>query len=82
MRQRQFSRLPCTSFNRNPFISWHTTKFLRDDKLHDNDVLADEIVNQFARAAVRMFILTPRHLNSDLCRGKPASFVCAQFRRE
>ena len=42
-------------------------KIWRDDKLRGNDVFADEIVDQFARTAILVSILTPRYLNSDWC---------------
>jgi hypothetical protein len=42
-------------------------KIWRDDKLQGNDVFADEIVEQFARTAVLVSVLTPRYLSSDWC---------------
>lgn len=44
-----------------------TAKIWRDDKLHGNDVFADEIIDQFAHTAVFVSILTPRYLNSEWC---------------
>ena len=40
-------------------------KIWRDGKLQGNDVFADEIVDQFAKTAVLISVLTPRYLNSD-----------------
>jgi len=39
----------------------------RDKKLADNDVFSDEILEQLARAAVLVSILTPRYVNSQWC---------------
>lgn len=52
----------------------HTAKIWRDDKLHGNDVFADEIVNQFAQTAVLVSVLTPRYLNSDWCTREAREF--------
>ena len=49
-------------------------KIWRDDKLQGNDVLADEIVDQFAQTAVLVSVLTPRYLNSDWCNKEVAEF--------
>ncbi len=46
----------------------------RDDKLQGNDVFADEIVDQFARTAVLVSVLTPRYLNSEWCTREVAEF--------
>lgn len=39
----------------------------RDDKLTGNDMFADEIVDQFARTALLISVLTPRYLKSEWC---------------
>jgi hypothetical protein len=49
-------------------------KIWRDDKLRGNDVFADEIVDQFARTAILVSILTPRYLNSDWCTREVCEF--------
>lgn len=46
----------------------------RDDKLQGNDVFADEIVDQFARTAGLVSILTPRYLNSQWCTKEVTEF--------
>jgi len=46
----------------------------RDDKLQGNDIFADEIVDQFARTAVLVSVLTPRYLNSEWCTREVAEF--------
>src|SRR5262249_28461624 len=52
-------------------------KIWRDDKLQGNDVFADEIVDQFAKTAVFVSVLTPRYLNSEWCTREVREF-CAQ----
>ena len=39
----------------------------RDDKLDGNDVFADEIVDQFAKTALLVSILSPRYVRSEWC---------------
>lgn len=39
----------------------------RDDKLDGNDVFAQEIVDQFAKTALLISILSPRYLRSEWC---------------
>lgn len=39
----------------------------RDDKLGGNDVFADEIVDQFAKTALLVSILSPRYVRSEWC---------------
>lgn len=39
----------------------------RDDKLAGNDVFADEIVDQFAKTALLVSILSPRYVRSESC---------------
>jgi hypothetical protein len=39
----------------------------RDDKLDGNDVFANEIIDQFARTALLISILSPRYLRSEWC---------------
>jgi hypothetical protein len=46
----------------------------RDNKLQGNDVFASEIVDQFAKTAVLVSVLTPRYLISDWCRKEVAEF--------
>jgi hypothetical protein len=57
-----------------------TARIWRDDKLRGNDVFADEIVQQFARTALMLSVLTPRYLASDWCRREIGSF-CDQAQR-
>ncbi len=46
----------------------------RDDKLHGNDVFADEIIDQLAGTALFVSILTPRYLKSEWCAKEIRSF--------
>src|SRR4029453_5742311 len=39
----------------------------RDDKLEGNDMFAQEIVDQFARTALLISILSPRYVRSEWC---------------
>jgi hypothetical protein len=52
-------------------------KIWRDDKLQGNDVFADEIIDQFAKTAVLISVLTPRYLNSEWCTREVREF-CAR----
>ena len=44
----------------------------RDDKLDGNDVFADEIVDQFAKTALLVSILSPRYVVGPAKSRKPA----------
>jgi predicted RNase H-like HicB family nuclease len=46
----------------------------RDNKLQGNDVFGREIVDQFAKTAVLVSVLTPRYLKSDWCNKEVAEF--------
>jgi hypothetical protein len=52
-------------------------KIWRDDKLQGIDVFGDEIVDQFAKSAVLISVLTPRYLNSEWCTREVREF-CAR----
>jgi hypothetical protein len=49
----------------------------RDDKLGGNDIFADEIVDQFARTALLVTILSPRYLKSEWCTRELHEFCAA-----
>lgn len=49
----------------------------RDDKLAGNDIFAEEIIDQFARTALLITVLTPRYLNSEWCTREIEAFCAA-----
>ena len=49
----------------------------RDDKLRGNDVFSDEIMDQLARTALFISVLTPRYLKSEWCAREIQNF-CRQ----
>jgi hypothetical protein len=52
----------------------------RDDKLDGNDVFADEIVDQFAKTALLVSILSPRYVRSEWCTRELREFCEAASR--
>ncbi len=46
----------------------------RDEKLRGNDVFGPEILDQLAKTAVLVSVLTPRYLNSEWCKKEVAEF--------
>ncbi|MBC7779269.1 MAG: hypothetical protein H7125_04115 [Proteobacteria bacterium] len=52
----------------------------RDDKLAGNDVFSEEIVDQFARTALLISVLTPRYLKSEWCTREIREFCAAAER--
>lgn len=52
----------------------------RDDKLDGNDVFADEIVDQFAKTALLVSILSPRYVRSEWCTRELRKFCEAAAR--
>ncbi|WP_161493211.1 TIR domain-containing protein [Zoogloea sp. LCSB751] len=46
----------------------------RDDKLRGNDVFSDEILDQLARTALFVSVLTPRYLKSEWCTREITNF--------
>jgi hypothetical protein len=49
----------------------------RDHKLQGNDVFSDEIIQQLAKTAVFISVLTPRYLNSEWCAKEVGHFCTA-----
>lgn len=52
----------------------------RDDKLDGNDVFDQEIIDQFAKTALLISILSPRYLRSDWCTRELNTFAEAATR--
>ena len=52
----------------------------RDEKLDGNDVFADEIVEQFAKTALLVSILSPRYVRSQWCTRELREFCAAAAR--
>ncbi len=52
----------------------------RDEKLNGNDVFADEIVDQFAKTALLVSILSPRYVRSEWCTRELREFCEAAAR--
>ena len=52
----------------------------RDDKLAGNDVFADEIIDQFAKTALLVSILSPRYVRSEWCTRELREFCEAAAR--
>jgi hypothetical protein len=46
----------------------------RDEKLRGNDILGQEILDQFPKTALLLSVVTPRYLGSDWCRREVANF--------
>ncbi|MBL8300460.1 MAG: toll/interleukin-1 receptor domain-containing protein [Rhodanobacteraceae bacterium] len=49
----------------------------RDDKLDGNDAFSDEILDQFAKTAMLVSVLSPRYLKSDWCTRELRAFLDA-----
>ena len=52
----------------------------RDDKLNGNDIFSNEIVDQFARTALLISILSPRYVRSEWCTRELHAFCSAAAR--
>ncbi|MFT4103295.1 MAG: TIR domain-containing protein [Burkholderiaceae bacterium] len=52
----------------------------RDDKLAGNDIFSDEILGQFERTALLVFVLTPRYLKSEWCTREIRAFCESALR--